>query len=1082
MTSGRLPREAYRVGWICALPIELVAAQEMLDVEHGSISENNVIYHLGQMAEHNVVVACLSSGRTGTVSAAVMAQKMMTAFTQIQLKFLVGVGGGVPTKANDVRLGDVVISKPQDGHGGVVKIDSGKATPTGFQSNGHLDKPQAALLNAVSSLQAQHMRGRAALFMFLGKNKVPDFEKAAAGPDVLFETQYNHEGDTDCSHCDAERIVKRCPENRNIKVHYGTIASSDTLMRDGTQRDEVSKVFGGILCFEMEAAGLMDDFSCLVVRGICDYADSHKNKKWQPYAAGTAAACAKEILSVIPVEEVPSDPQISKRHEQFMTLLYEGGCDYNQTRLRNHTRVLGTSGPGCGKSVLSRHLIDDILPSNKTVVCYFFFKDDFVDQKAPSRTMCSLLHQLFLANPYLVTAEMLKRQATKGSNFFKSFPDLWNLFEKATNHQNVVCVVDALDECRDQDREQFTSAVKALCTELPEKEHDHRGVKFILTSRPHGSITRLFRLSLGGSIRTIHIQGEHGDTSDEIAREIKLVLDSRIDGIAKALPLDQDRTHLLRTRLHSVPNRTYLWITLIFDGILKRNPGLTSRDIIKITERPPQTIFDAYERMLKKVEDDNAESARRLLHIIVGAARPLSLQEVSLVLALGEGSSTSSITDSLVSLDPREVRDYLINLCGLLVDVVDEKVYLLHQTAREFLVNNPEILAESGNNVHKSITTQVYTWRHSILLEEAESIIATACIVYLFASLDTQFPTLHEYAVKHWPRHYRQSPKRCQRDLADKAKEVCKLSEKPTTPFSHWKEAKERIPESTRHLFLATAEGLAPVVRAILSKDFRLEVGSKSQRPHKWSDIEYKQRGNALLKTLGQERCYAVKLAWFAAAAEGHITITKLLLDVNVDINCTGNLSYIHGFRTALSYAVEEGHLRLVKLLLENNASIAAPCSSHSTPIMLAAARGRMQVLELLLRDKASHATINSLGPDNNTPLLRVAGQGYDDVARLLLSTGAANINLANTEGETAVHRAARGGHEGMVRLLLETGEVAEIDSQDKHGHSALSIAVESGYTKIAELLRSHNAIVDTYQRTKSVKFVSGGGENIQGQ
>ena len=75
-------------------------------------------------------------------------------------------------------------------------------------------------------------------------------------------------------------------------------------MRDGITRDRVSSELGGVLCFEMEAAGLMNSFPCLVVRGICDYADSHKNKQWQPYAAGTAAVCAKEVLSAIPATGV----------------------------------------------------------------------------------------------------------------------------------------------------------------------------------------------------------------------------------------------------------------------------------------------------------------------------------------------------------------------------------------------------------------------------------------------------------------------------------------------------------------------------------------------------------------------------------------------------------------------------------------------------------------------------------------------------------------------------------------------------------------------------------------------------------
>jgi nucleoside phosphorylase len=75
-------------------------------------------------------------------------------------------------------------------------------------------------------------------------------------------------------------------------------------MRDAAERDRVSTELGGVLCFEMEAAGLMTNFPCLVIRGICDYADSHKNKTWQVYAAGTAAACGKEVLSVIPSIDV----------------------------------------------------------------------------------------------------------------------------------------------------------------------------------------------------------------------------------------------------------------------------------------------------------------------------------------------------------------------------------------------------------------------------------------------------------------------------------------------------------------------------------------------------------------------------------------------------------------------------------------------------------------------------------------------------------------------------------------------------------------------------------------------------------
>jgi len=102
--------------------------------------------------------------------------------------------------------------------------------------------------------------------------------------------------------------VQRQPRDQEIMVHFGTIASGNQVMRDAATRDRVSSELGGVLCFEMEAAGLMNSFPCLVIRGICDYADSHKNKKWQAYAAGTAAACAKEVLSVIPAAKVATEP------------------------------------------------------------------------------------------------------------------------------------------------------------------------------------------------------------------------------------------------------------------------------------------------------------------------------------------------------------------------------------------------------------------------------------------------------------------------------------------------------------------------------------------------------------------------------------------------------------------------------------------------------------------------------------------------------------------------------------------------------------------------------------------------------
>jgi nucleoside phosphorylase len=317
------------VGWVCALAVELAAAQEMLDEEDEtpqiSTHETNT-YTCGRLGEHNVVIACLPEGQMGTNSAAAVAVQMMSAFTSIRFGLMVGVGGGVPGKEADIRLGDVVVSKPDAVHGGVVQYDIGKATPSGFTRTGHLNTPPTILLTALASVRANKYRGRSNVSKHIAKlDRLPIFQRNRAGTDVLFDAVYDHQGGQTCDECSEDRQETRQPRDseEDIVVHYGTIASGNQVIRNAAERDKVSAALGGVLCFEMEAAGLMNNFPCLVIRGICDYADSHKNKRWQPYAAGTAAAYAKELLSVI----LPIDVAKAGTMEEA-TSRTDGQCRY----------------------------------------------------------------------------------------------------------------------------------------------------------------------------------------------------------------------------------------------------------------------------------------------------------------------------------------------------------------------------------------------------------------------------------------------------------------------------------------------------------------------------------------------------------------------------------------------------------------------------------------------------------------------------------------------------------------------------------------------------------------------------------
>lgn len=322
MQAPKHPRESYNVGIICALHVELAAVVTTLDEEHGSVEQipgDDNAYFFGKIGAHNVVVACLAAGVMGKVSATAVAEDMMRSFP-IKAGLTVGICGGVWSKKVDVRLGDVVVSQPNGIHGGVVQWDYGKLERYGmFRRTGTLSKPPLPLLSAVQRLKARHMRDDSEISnhleqMFAKKPRMSiKFGHQGSDHDKLFKASYRHVGGDDCRDCDPAEEEDDRPEREdtNPRVHYGNIASGDAVIKDGPTRDRIARE-EGILAFEMEAAGLTDRFPCVVIRGVCDYADSHKNKRWQPYAAATAACYCKELLYVVKQQEVAELSQASK--------------------------------------------------------------------------------------------------------------------------------------------------------------------------------------------------------------------------------------------------------------------------------------------------------------------------------------------------------------------------------------------------------------------------------------------------------------------------------------------------------------------------------------------------------------------------------------------------------------------------------------------------------------------------------------------------------------------------------------------------------------------------------------------------
>ncbi|KAG5297112.1 pfs domain-containing protein [Histoplasma ohiense] len=328
MTSLDSPNE-YTVGWICALPLERAPAEEMLEEKHASPkgfkqprTDNNV-YTLGRIGGHNIVIASLPAGKYGTSPATGVAMAMLSTFPEIRFGLMVGIGAAIPRGDRDIRLGDVAVSSPDGKSGGVVQYDLGKALKGDkFERKGSLNSPPDLLLNAVSMIQTEHRKTDSKIPMYLGEmlKRLPSMAKPRDGTaayihqglknDRLFEATYDHQGGNDCSKCDQSKILQH--ESRDPdkpRIHYGVIASGNTLIKSGSAREKLLKNSEEeCICFEMEAAGLMDKFPCLVIRGLCDYADSHKNDQWQPYAAATAAGYARELLQYLPVQDVGKVP------------------------------------------------------------------------------------------------------------------------------------------------------------------------------------------------------------------------------------------------------------------------------------------------------------------------------------------------------------------------------------------------------------------------------------------------------------------------------------------------------------------------------------------------------------------------------------------------------------------------------------------------------------------------------------------------------------------------------------------------------------------------------------------------------
>ncbi|KAF2802720.1 kinesin light chain [Mytilinidion resinicola] len=305
----------YHVAWICPLAdVELLPAYLMLDEEHSTppysqhYDENT--YICGTINGHNVVIATCPPGETGNVNAGRLTGPMFKTFPNIRMAVLVGIGGGIPSPTpsedslKNIHLGDVVVGLPGDGKPACVYHDRGRLKLDGkTEILGTMQNPDWRLADALGILALKYKLGQTTIPKQLERLRShKEFAHPGFQHDRLFSATCHHNGDyeSNCEACDQDELVQRPQRTKDDKnkvvFHRGRIATGTSVIQDGELRDQISARCDGALCVEMEAAGVDVNRKCLVIRGISDYADSHKNDVWKSYAAGNAAAFTRELL------------------------------------------------------------------------------------------------------------------------------------------------------------------------------------------------------------------------------------------------------------------------------------------------------------------------------------------------------------------------------------------------------------------------------------------------------------------------------------------------------------------------------------------------------------------------------------------------------------------------------------------------------------------------------------------------------------------------------------------------------------------------------------------------------------------
>ncbi|KAK4081122.1 uncharacterized protein Triagg1_2654 [Trichoderma aggressivum f. europaeum] len=1062
----------YSVGWVCALPQEQTAATAMLDERHEGLSKpptDSNAYTLGSIGQHNIVIACLPKGYAGPNSAATAATQMVQAFPSIKIGLLVGMGGGIPPK---VRLGDVVVSTPDGQFPGVVQWDLGKSTEGGkFERTGSLSNPPNSLLSALGKLESKHE---------LEGSKIPDFLEqfreryplaaksyldSTSLEDVLFKSGYSHVhgkpieddgvGDTikedgdgvsdeeeeeeeeGCVSCDPSQIVRR--KNRSMRIQYGLIASSNTTIEDAELRDRLTKELDKkVLCVEMEAAGLMNSFPCIVIRGICDYADSHRNKTWQKYAAAVAAAFAKELLGCVQSSDVEGERPIrdilnevkdelnqinrdikagfgetkkdldnlidvqrvrkqnealawlssvdsASMHHDYIKKCEPGtGQDFlNSEELQQWINIPQTTLfcpgiPGAGKTfqmaILIDHLSRGFRHDDTIGLAFFYYRFDRQDTQKPEPLIANLIKQL--GQNHEPCREKIQSfcEHHKKKGTWPLIGELVDLLELISSLLSRAYVIIDALDECDNNENSRTRLLDGLFAA------QKKGLNICATSRKLHVIEQRFEGALKWEIM-----------------EIKKCIRSAIEGM-------------------------FLLAQLYIDSLVGKRSITSIRRALKTTERIDRSnvLSKAYHKAMERIQQQKGDlpaDAMTILAWVAQSKKPLPVGILQLILAI-------DTEKSMIDEDNFPTADHITQACAPLV-VIDSETRgarLAHYTIQEYF--------ESPNDTKTG---------------KFQKLIADTCMTNLsfsnprsvFMNKNDDEGNFHNYATEFWAHHTEEALsargldiQRVVHFLNNGAKSdlwhdsLMQIDLARTNLSASTTGGLLQVPEQVVEFHVAACLGLSAVVVELIRKGYDPDVRDKRNRSPLW---------------------------W--AVYNGHAGIVELLLKQNVDIEVRDTFTY----RTPLNLAARRGPISIVRLLLDKDADL-EPGNKDETISPITISQEVLSTLYSVNTKFRPHNT-DTFGDEWRylSPLASAAKAGREEISALLLKRGA-KIETTSDHGPaiSALHVAINANRESIVRLLLTHG--ADIEMRDAKGSTALHIAAYSANPNFLELLLSKEA------------------------